>query len=196
VRPAVKKAILTAEIARDFQTWLDLHGVFWPSVFENSDRAKIENLVDTFNRFERAIAKVEDNTYGLKFYNGKIDILAPATMNPEEYQDDVITGFSGLPVIIAIGVLVVAAIVATAYLIETIAGDERIRLANRMIDAAKEIQGMSPEMQTAFKELLEENKDKIREAGLLDKLLGGGSGLIIAGGIALAVLLYAYTRSK
>ncbi len=196
VRPAVQKTLLTAEVARDFQAWLDMHGVLFPTVFNQADSQKITDLIDKFNRCERAIAKVEEGVYGLKFYDGKIDIIAPTDMPAEEYSNDVVTFEGALIWVGVIGVVVVSAIIATSLLIETIAGDERIRLAEKMLDAADEINDMSPEMQAAFKELVEENEEKLKEAGILDKLLGGGSGMLIAGAIAAGILLFAYLRRR
>ena len=53
---------------------------------------------------------------------------------------------------------------------------------------------MSPEMQAALAKLLEANRERLQEAGLLDQLLGGGSGAVIAGAIAIGIVIYAYTR--
>lgn len=194
----VHKYILTAEIARDFQTWLDTHGVMFPTVWTSQDQTNANKIIDVFNRIDRANDKVEQGVYGLKFTEWKLDIIAPLDMPQEEYQSDIVTGFGLHPLIWVgvIGAVVVGSIVATSHLLDSIAKNETAKTSTKIVESAKEIANMSPEMQAALARLIEANKEKLQQAGLLDKLLGGGSGLMIAGAIAIGVIIYAYTRSK
>lgn len=198
VRPSVQKAILIGEIARDFQEWADAHGIMFPTIFNSADNEKLLKLADVYNRIDRSNMKVEGGTYGLKFEGGKIDIIAPISMNPEEYQSDQVTGFGIGPLIwiAVIGVVIIGGILATSYLVEQFAKKTGKDTQKKIVESAKEISEMSPEMQAALAKLLEANRDRLQQAGLLDQLLGGGSGAMIAGAIAIGVIIYAYTRSK
>ena len=196
VRPSVQKAILLGEIARDFQEWCDAHSIMFPTVFSSADNEKLIKLADVYNRIDRSNMKVENGTYGLKFTGGKMDIIAPIGMNPEEYQGDQVTGFGIGPLIwiAVIGVVVIGGILATSYLVKQFANKTGKDTEKKIVESAKEISEMSPEMQAALAKLLEANRERLQEAGLLDQLLGGGSGAVIAGAIAIGIVIYAYTR--
>lgn len=196
VRPHVQRAILMSEIARDFQAWLDLHGVMFPTVFSSADNTHIQKLVDAYNRIDRANGKTEAGTYGLKFTPGKIDIIAPVEMPLEEYQADMVTGFGFHPLlwVAAIGAVVVGAIFGTAHLIDTYAKSTTANTKQKIVESVKEISEMSPQMQAALAKLLEDNRDRLEEAGLLDQLLGTGSGALIAAAVGIGIVLFAYSR--
>lgn len=196
VRPKVRKAILYAEIARDFQRWLDVHGVLFPTVFTNEDNKRITELVDVYNRIDRANSKVEDGVYGLKFEGGIMDIIAPVHMHQEQYQEDRVTGFGVHPLIWVgvIGAVIVGAVVAISALVKSISENTIVNTERKLVEAHKEIAELSPEMQNLYANMLDDKKEKLKEAGLLDKLLGSGSGGMIAAALAIGVILYAYSR--
>ena len=198
IKPKIDRLVLLGNLAQKFQNWADVHGIMFPTIFSQADGQKIAQIVDVYNRINRSILKVEGGTYGLKFTDGKIDIIAPIDMNPEEYQADIVQGFGYHPLlwVAVIGVVVVGAIFATNELVGSMADNTTADTKKKIVDSAKEIAAMSPEMQAALMKLMEENREELEKAGLLDQLLGGGSGMMIAGAIAIGVILYAYTRSK
>ncbi len=203
IRPAIKKMIVVGEIAQKFQQWAEAHGVLFVDIFNNADDLRISQLVDSYNRVDRAISKVDLGVYALRYNpDGRIDIVAPVGMNPEEYQEDVLGGFGAIIPIILIGLIAGATIVSSIWAVseyhKSTAKIESSKAVKKIVAGAKEISGMSPEMQAALASLFEKNKEKLKEAGLLDKLLGGGAGNIIAAAIAAGVLLVAYShyRSK
>lgn len=168
----------------------------FPTIFSSADNTHIQKLVDAYNRVDRANGKVEAGTYGLKFDAGKMDIIAPVEMPLEEYQADMVTGFGVHPLIwvAAIGAVIVGAILGTAHLIDTYAKNTTANTKQKIVESVKEISELSPEMQAALAKLLEENRDRLEEAGLLDQLLGTGTGGMIAAAVAIGIVLYAYTR--
>jgi hypothetical protein len=202
VRPAIKKMILVGEFAEEFQEWAEVHGVLFVDIFNNADDTRISQLVDTYNRVDRAISKVDLGVYALRYSpEGRIDIVAPLGMDPEEFQADMLSGFGAVIPVIIVGLIVAGTIVASIWAVseyhKSTAKIESSNSIKKIVAGAKEIAAMSPEMQKALASLIEKNKEKLKEAGLLDQLLGGGAGKMIAIAIAAGVLLFAYSkRSK
>lgn len=199
VVPRIIRASQISDIAQIFQNWATAHGVLFVDIFSAQDKDRIIKLLLTMDKMDRCLNSVISGTYGLKFNEDKtVDIIAPLDMPLEEYQNDMITGFGVHPLIwvAVVGIVIVGSIWGVSAIIDATAKTAAIETEHKIIEGARQISEMSPEMQAALGKLIDQNRDKLEKAGLLDKLLGTGSGALIAGAIAAGLLLYAYMRSK
>lgn len=212
-RPQVKKTIFIYKIAEKFQQWLELHGMLFADAFTNADNTRITSLVDTYNRVDNSISKVDLGVYALGYHeDGIISIVAPTGMNPEEYQDDQLAGFGIAPIIPIIikgliwgativgGLWQVKGIVHEANKPEAIAAEAKLMEGKMLHQITKNFETLTPEMQKLAMKKLAEYRPELVAAGLnpgwLDKLLGEGSGMLIAAAVGIGVLLFAYSKSR
>lgn len=213
-RPQVKKTIFIYKIAEIFQQWLELHGMLFADVFTSSDKTRVKSLIDTYNRVDNSIAKVDLGVYALGYHeDGIISIVAPVGMNPEEYQNDQLASFGVGPLIPIIikgliwgativgGLWQVKGIVHEANKPEALAAEAKLMEGKMIHQVTKNFDSLTPEMQKLAMKKLLEYRPELAAAGLdtgwLDKLLGAGTGKIIGIAIAAGILLYAYSkRSK
>lgn len=159
---------------------------------------KVINLSKKWNTIGRIISGVELGKYGV--YDGPagdLCVYAPASMSAEQVQDDIYLGIAWVP---AIGIALIVSALASMYIFRDDVDQQRIDLANKLLDAdRKVIDSGDTVLQSRWADWKKQNEQTIKAAatespGLVDRLLGSGSGSMVAIGLLGLAALWALTR--
>ena len=194
-RKGVRRLIYAAELASKLQVLLNDLNV-QQTVFDNTDGAEVEAIVDIYNRLDRSISKVKLQTYGLRFTNGDIDIMAPPDTTHEEIMGDEIEGYGALFIIIGVGMIVVGVALKVSEHLERREGLENNKIKERIANLIVSAPELADDIQAAIKQFTTDNKPLAKKAGLLDTLLGAGSGMALAVALGLGVVLFAFMKGR
>lgn len=169
-----------------------------PIAFDTQAFDKHFMLVRAVNRAKRLIDAVESEKLGLRFTHGDIDIMAPPDMTADEIAEFQMMGF----VLIAVGVVVIAGIIAT----QIIWNNESLKLTdeyNHLLEQSDNKYCADPASPTCAAWLNRKKAEGFKpkkniierlESGIKAVASSATSGLGI--GIALAIPLAAYIFAK
>lgn len=194
-RKGVQRLIYAAELASKLQALLNDLNV-QQTVFDNTDGAEVEAIVDIYNRLDRSISKVQLQTYGLRFTNGDIDIMAPPDTAHEEIMGDEIEGYGALFIIIGVGMIVVGLALKVSEHLESREKVENNKIKERIANLISSAPELADDIQAAIKQFSIDNEPLAKKAGLLDTLLGSGSGIALAIALGLGVVLFAFMKGR
>jgi len=198
IRPLTKQTLAICEYSAKLQVFLDDLN-FPVNIWDDSKTEDIKYILDVFNRVESSVSKVDLQIYGLRFDNDDIDIMAPPNMTSEQILDDEFIlqeTFGFVFIVIGIGLIVLGGVLKVS---EHVARRETFRINEQKLGYAKIMKdtgASSPEIKAAVDDFNVENKDLIGEAGLLDTIFGGGSGLMISAALGIGLLLFAFMQGR
>jgi len=162
--------------------------------------ARVLLLSKKWNTIGRIISGAELGKYGV--YDGPpgdLSVYAPASMSAESVQDDIYLGIAWVP---AIGIALIVSALASMYIFRDDADQQRIDLANKLLDAdRKVIDSGDRDLQARWTDWKKQNQEQIKAAGtespgLVDRLLGSGSGNMVAIGLLGIAALWALSRGS
>jgi len=171
----------------------------FPCSLASGQAAVILKMTDRWNTIGRIVSGVELGKYGV--YDGPpgdLCVYAPASMSKEEVQNDIYLGIAWVP---AIGIALILSGLASLYVFRDEADQQRIDLANKLLDAdRKVIDSGDRDLQARWADWKKQNSEQVKAAGtetpgLVDRLLGSGSGNMVAIGLLGLAALWALTRS-
>jgi hypothetical protein len=192
VKKAVRRAITISNFAKKVQAWSDSNDQGF-QIWNDQQDADIEHLRDAYNRLTRVMAKVEIGKYGVRFVGNDFDIMAPPNITDDELALDKWQGFGLVVTIIVIGALVVSAIWGTSEIVRHYSDTKKTETAARIAEIDREMALRSGQPVTSWKQLKEQNKPELKEAGLFDKIFGSGSAttmMIVAGAAVVISILW------
>ncbi len=188
VKKAVRRAITITKFAKKVQNWSDTNSQGF-QVWNAKQDEDIKHLIDAYNRLSRVMAKAEIGKYGVRFVGDDFDIMAPPNTPGDELALDKWQGFGLVLTILAVGALVVSAIWGTSEIVRHYSDGKETDLRARLSEIDREMALKSGQPVVSWKQLKEANKPELKEAGLFDKIFGGGSAttLMMVAGAAIVI---------
>lgn len=169
-----------------------------PIAFDTQAFDKHFMLVKAVNRAKRLIDAVENEKLGLRFAHGDIDIMAPPDMTADQIAEYHLMGF----VLIAVGVVVIAGIIAT----QIVWNNESLKQTdqfNRLLKTADNKYCADPASPTCAAWLNRKKAEGFKQKkNIIERIEGGIKGVVSSAtsglgiGIALAIPLAAYVFAK
>lgn len=196
VTKAVERAIVVCEFAANVQLWLDNRELDL-QCFSAARYDRITKLIDGYNRISRSLSAVELGRYGIRFTEDDFDVLAPPPITEEEITPDKWIGLEGIPIlVVAIGALVVAAVWGVARIIDARAKTIEEETTQDIVKIDAHMAKAPPDVLQAWKDLKRQNRKKLTQVGLFDRLFGDGSGALALGigGAIVAIMLLSKRR--
>lgn len=201
----VKGALSLAELLAHAQEALDKAQIFDPIIWGKTRQAQLDSLLNQYNTLGRIIAGAETRRYSVRFIGDDFDIIFPGIHN-EQVDADIYPSL-GVPWIIplTIAVVLVAAAVTTTKILNERATAQQLEYKQAILDADREMAKQAPDVRAKYGQWKKDNVELIRAAaaapegaGLLDRLLGAGTGAGIGAlvGIGLAVWIVSRLPAK
>lgn len=194
----VKGALAMGELLAAAQKALDGAGIFDPVIWGKTRQRKIDLLLNQYNTLGRLFVNLDGRRYGLRPRpDNDFDIVAPAAMNAPEYQPDVYP-LEGPLLVIMIGAVLVAGVMLAIKVLDFNAGTQQSEFRKAILDADQAMAKQPDKIRAAYTAWKQNNIELIKAAnaapqgaGLLDRLLGAGTGAGIGAivGIGLAAWL-------
>lgn len=192
VQKAVRRAITISKFAKKVQNWSDSNSQGF-AVWNAKQDEDIKHLTESYNRLARVMAKVEIGKYGVRFEGDDFDIMAPPNITDDELAIDRWQGFGLVLTVIIVGALVVSAIWGTSEIVRHYSDGKETDLRARLSEIDREMSLKGGQALSSWKQLKEQNKPELKEAGLFDKIFGSGSAttmMIVAGAAVLISILW------
>ena len=194
----VKGALALAELIAAGQKALDKAMIFDPILWGKTRQKKIDLLLNQYNTLGRIFVNIDGRRYGIRpTADGQdLDIIAPRTLDPQEYTADIYP--LGQLQVIVVGVVLVSAILLVMKALDYNAQSQQAEYRKAVLDADQAMASQPAKVRADYTRWKLANIDLIKAAnaapqgaGLLDRLLGAGTGAGIGAifGLGLAVWL-------
>lgn len=196
VTGSVVRSHLAATIAGETQNFLDSHGFQLPTgpIITKTEADETRELLRIYNTVGRVLTGVHSGKYGMKLFQGDIDVLAPPDMPPEEWKGDQL---GVLPIVIyavIIGATLVGGLWAGSDLMKAKADLEYTKYKTKILEADKAMMAKPPDVRRDWmqrrKDFAKMEEKTKEETGILTNIFGSkGGAWITAAGIALLALV-------
>jgi len=195
VTKAVVHAHTAAKIAGQIQDFLDSKGLTLPTgpVITQEEADKTRSVFTIYNTIGRIMVGVHSGKYGIRIFQGDIDVLAPPDMPKEEYQADQLGAIPLIVWAIVAGGLLVSGLWAGSEMMKANADLEYTKYKNAILKADKAIMKQPPDVRNDWiqrRQNFEAQTEQVKEkTGILVDIFGSkGSAWITAASIALLAL--------
>lgn len=187
----------TANVADAFQRWSNDHGVPFV-VYDQIDQAAWNAIANRFNIMGRLINGCLQQKYFAHFSNGDVTILAPKTMDSEQYKNDIypqtreesLKGILVLAIVAGVALLVGGVATLTVVDWDTQVRDKRFR--DKILKADREMIKKPKALRDEWAKMKNDSRDLIyksnaqHEGSWLGDLFEGATGK--AAGIGLLLI--------